>query len=126
VKREQGAVECERRSLPEAGAAASSQPVARAAPVTREEFSASFDRCFDRVYAYVVRRVSDRASCQRIVAEVLAANLDLLAERRDEKHELSRLKAASDRLIGLESAPPTPGPSEAPGPSEGRGPSKGP
>jgi len=73
--------------------------------VTREEFSASFDRCFGRVYAYVFRRVSERESCERIVGEVLAENLDLLMERGDDKHEFGRLKASSDRLIGLESAP---------------------
>ena len=93
---------------------ASSHLLVRTAPVTHEEFSAGFDRCFDRVYAYVYRRVSDRESCERIVGEVLAVNLDLLVERGDEKHELSRLKAASDRLIGLESAPPSHGPWEGP------------
>ncbi len=70
----------------------------RAAPPSREEFSSNFDRCFGLVYAYVSQRVNDRQSCERIVRAVLAANLDLLAEERDEQ-ELAQLKAASDRLI---------------------------
>jgi len=100
----QSHAERERRSRLETAPEAASKVVGRAAPVTREEFSSSFDRCFGRVYAYVSRRVNDRKSCERIVSEVLAANLDLLMKRGDESQELSQLKAASDRLIGLESA----------------------
>lgn len=70
----------------------------RAAPPSRAEFSTKFDRCFGLVYAYVSRRVNDRQSCERIVRAVLAENLDVLAEERDER-ELAQLKAASDRLI---------------------------
>jgi hypothetical protein len=77
-----------------------------AASVTWEEFSTAFDRCFTRVYAYVGRRVSDGASCERLVSEVLAENVDLLAGRGDERQEISQLKASSDRLIELESARP--------------------
>lgn len=69
-----------------------------------EKFDAGFDRSFRRVYAYVSRRVNDRESCQRIVRQVLAANLDLLVNGADGARELSRLKAASDRLIESESA----------------------
>ena len=87
----------ERRASP-LPAAERHKTLVRAAPLTREEFSASFDRCFGLVYAYVSRCVSDRASCERIVREVLATNLDVLAEERDEQ-ELGLLKAASDRLI---------------------------
>jgi len=100
----QGRAEGERRSRSESGPEASSDPLVHAAPVSRKEFSAGFDRCFGRVYAYVSRRVNDRKSCERIVSEILAANLDLLVDRGDERQELSQLKASSDRLIGLESA----------------------
>ena len=96
----QGHADREQRSRLEIGPEASSKEAGRAAPLTRADFSSGFDR----VYAYVSRRVSDRKSCERIVSEVLAANLDLLMDRGDERQELSKLKAALDRLIGLESA----------------------
>jgi hypothetical protein len=97
--------ERERRLSPgEGGPEAYSDPLVRVALVTREGFSADFDRCFGRVYAYVSRRVKDRESCERIVSEVLEANLDLIVDRGDERQELSQLKASSDRLIALESA----------------------
>jgi hypothetical protein len=67
-------------------------------------FSDAFERCFRRVYAYVSRRTDDRGSVERIVSEVLAANHDLLIERRDEAQEVRRLKTSADRLIALESA----------------------
>ena len=98
-----GQLDREQRSRLEIGPDASSKAAGRAAPLTRDEFSSAFDRCFDRVYAYVSRRVSDRTSCERIVSDALAANLDLLMDRGDERHELSILKAALDRLIGMES-----------------------
>jgi hypothetical protein len=69
------------------------------ATMTQQEFSAGFDRCFARVWAYVSRRVHDRESCERIVREVLTGNLDLLVHPVGERQELSQLKAASDRLI---------------------------
>jgi hypothetical protein len=93
-----------RRSYPENGVEASSNPLVDATPVTWEEFSADFDRCFNRVYAYVSRRTRDVQSCERIVGQVLEANLDLLAQRGDDRRELRQLKAASDRLIALEAA----------------------
>lgn len=76
----------------------------RAPRLTEERFSTGFERCFERVYAYVSRRVSDRKSCERIVGEVLAENLDVLVEVGDEKWEFSRLKASLDRWIGWEPA----------------------
>lgn len=76
----------------------------RAMPVTHQEFSAGFDRYFRRVYAYVSRRVSDRGACERIVREVLTANVALLLEQTDERRSLSSIKAFSDRLIELEGA----------------------
>ena len=79
-------------------------PQVREAMVSQAEFSASFDRCFRRVHAYVSKRVSERELCERIVRQVLAENLDLLVERGSERHELTQLKAASDRLIRSESA----------------------
>ncbi|MCL4683408.1 hypothetical protein KJ059_01510 [Myxococcota bacterium] len=76
----------------------------RVAPVTWKTFSAHFDRCFGRAYAYASRRVKDQASCERIVSELLEANLDLLVDRDDEEQDLRPLKTALDRLIGLELA----------------------
>jgi len=97
--------ERERRLSPgERGPEVYPDPLVRVTSVTREGFSARFDRCFGRVYAYVSRRVKDRESCERIVSEVLEANLDLIVDRGDERQELSQLKASSDRLIALESA----------------------
>jgi CheY-like chemotaxis protein len=93
-----------RRARAANGSEGASKPLVEAAPgVTREEFSAAFDRCFTRVYAYVGRRVSDGASCEGVVSQVLLENLDLLVERGDEQQEVRQLKAASDRLIELES-----------------------
>ncbi len=86
---------------PEAG---SDVLVPAALEVTREEFSAAFDRCLRRVHAYVSRRVDDRRSCQRVVSEVLTENLDLLVDPGDERREFRQLKESSDRLIALESA----------------------
>lgn len=84
--------------------------VPEAPAVTREEFSAAFDRCFRRVHAYVSRRVDDNRSCQRVVSEVLTENLDLFVDPGDEKRECRQLKASSDRLIGLEAAIASPSP----------------
>ena len=76
-------------------------PLPPPAAVTAAEFSAGFDRCFARTWAYVSRRVNDRESCERIVRAVLAGNLDLLVQPEAQVQELSRLEAASDRLIEL-------------------------
>jgi hypothetical protein len=62
-------------------------------------FSQVFERCFDRLYTYVTRHTDDRPSLERIVSEVLLANLDLFLDRRDEAHEICRLKRSADRLI---------------------------
>jgi len=70
--------------------------------VTREQFSTSFDRSFDRVYSYVRRRVDIEPVCERVVKEVLTTNLDLIVHCVDQKHVACRLKAASDRLIATE------------------------
>jgi len=83
--------------------ASASTPVARETSLARD-FSAGFERCFGRVYAYVSRRVSERTLCECIVREVLTANLDLLVNGSGEPHLLARLQAASDRLIGSEPA----------------------
>ena len=92
-----------RRRRGQSESEASVGPLALGASLSRETFSVAFERCFDRVYAYVSRRVADTATCERIVGAVLAANLDLLVGPRDDRHELRRLKASSDRRIGLES-----------------------
>ena len=70
-------------------------PLVPPAGVTAQEFTTGFDR------AYVSRRVNDRESCERIVREVLAGNLDLLVHPAGQVPERSRLEAASDRLIAL-------------------------
>lgn len=77
-------------------------PLVAATSMTREAFSPIFDHCFDRVYAYVTRRVEDRATCERVVAEVLAINLHLLVDGGDEKRIARALKASSDEQIEVE------------------------
>jgi hypothetical protein len=71
-------------------------------------FSRVFERCFDRLHTYVSRHTDDRHSLERIVSEVLVANLDLFLDRRDEAQEICRLKASADRWIeslGIQSEP---------------------
>ena len=63
-----------------------------------------FERCFGRLHTYVGRHTDDRPSLERIVSEVLAANLDLFIGRSDEVQEIRRLKRSADRLIAFESA----------------------
>lgn len=62
-------------------------------------FSKVFERCFDRLYTYVSRHTDDRHSLERIVSEVLLANLDLFVDWRDEAQEICRLKRSADRLL---------------------------
>jgi hypothetical protein len=62
-------------------------------------FSRVFERCFDRLHTYVSRHIGDRRSVERIVSEVLLANLDLFLDRCDEAQEICRLKRSADRLI---------------------------
>lgn len=93
-----------RRRSRSASSAAAGSDLVPAPPVTWQEFSAAFDRCFTRVYAYVGRHIRDGASCERVVSEVLAENVDLLVDRGDERQEMIQLKSSSDRLIERESA----------------------
>jgi hypothetical protein len=58
-----------------------------------------FDRCLGRLAFYVGKRVDDRGRVERIVTEVLEANLRLLVAEHDELEELRRLRAAADRRI---------------------------
>lgn len=88
-------------------AAPSQPPVTPATPVTYEAFSDRYDRCFDRVWAYVSNRTGDRTVSEQIVARVLENNLTLLVSRGDSTRrrvaairDLHLLKAACDRLIG--------------------------
>lgn len=69
------------------------------APVTRAVFLRTFDRCFDRVYAYVNRRIDDRAVCERVVHEVLEANLQMLVDESDDVRSVRVLKTSSDERI---------------------------
>lgn len=78
----------------------SSPTDAGATAPTWEEFCAGYDRCFDRVYAYTSRRVKDTRSCERIVSEVLEANVELLVDRGDPRKVFLELKAALDGRIG--------------------------
>lgn len=99
----QGQVE-KRRLRPRSRSELRSDPSVDEAPVSREVFSAGFERCFAHVYAYVGGRVNDRQRCERIVSKVLAANLDLLVGRGDQTHLASQLETAADRLIEAESS----------------------
>lgn len=72
-----------------------------ATPGVCQEFGVRFDCYFPRVYAYVSRRVSNKGTCERIVSEVLTANVDLFVEGTDERRKLRSLMAFSDRLIEL-------------------------
>ena len=67
--------------------------------VTREEFSAVYDRCFDRVYSYVARRVGDRETRERPTVEILTTHLYVLVDGGDDRSMAIRLKVASDRRI---------------------------
>ncbi len=90
---------------PEAGAHTAGVSVDSLSPtvavngMTREDFSVVFDHCFDRVFAYVARRVEDRAACERIVREVLSTHLHFLVDGGDEKRMARALKASSDVRI---------------------------
>lgn len=86
------------------GRAGGSLPAIESKAITHEEFSTLFDRNFDRVYAYVRKRVGIEPVCERVVKEVLASNLHLIIHCVDQKHVASRLKAVSDRLIETEAA----------------------
>ena len=86
-----------RDALPHASAA--STPLAPAEPLTQERFTADLERWFATAYAYVSRRVNDRAACERIVGEGLEAHVDLLVEGGEERRQVGRLKASLDRLI---------------------------
>lgn len=65
----------------------------------REAFSRTFDRCFDRVYAYVARRVDDRAICERVVRDVLEANLRILIGAADDRGSAHALKRSCNERI---------------------------
>ena len=79
-------------------------PLVEGPSISREAFSVAFSRSFDRVYSFVSRRIKDRATCERIVREVLIVNLDLLIEGGDERQGAGRLKALSDQRIKEEVA----------------------
>lgn len=72
--------------------------------MTREDFSVTFDRCFDRVYAYVAKRIEDRATCERVVGEVLVTHLHFLVDGGDERRIARALKASSNARIEEERA----------------------
>lgn len=90
------------------GHPAASTPRVQGTSVTRREFCVAFERCFDRVYAYVERRVEDRSTCERIVEQVLTARIDLLVDPRDDERDLRRLKDTTDRWIALLAVRPGP------------------
>lgn len=65
-----------------------------------------YDRCLGRVAFYVGQRVRDRGSLERIMAEAIEGNLDLLVADHDELDELRRLRATVDRLIATSAVTP--------------------
>lgn len=79
-------------------------PLVEGPSISRAAFSLVFGHFFNRVYSYVSRRIEDRATCERVVREVLVMNLDLLVEGGDERQAAGRLMASSDRLIQQETA----------------------
>jgi hypothetical protein len=72
--------------------------------MTREEFSVVYDRCFDRVYSYVARRVGDRETCERLAGEILTTNLYVMIDGGDDRRTAIRLKVSSDQRIEEERA----------------------
>lgn len=88
-----------RRSVPGAEAEAAADRPPRTIPSAEELFTEGYERWFNRLYAYVSRRVAGRQVRERIVREVLSENLDLLVGRREEALEVMRLKSTADRLI---------------------------
>jgi hypothetical protein len=46
-------------------------------------FEKRFDRSFNRVYAFVLPRVTDRAAAERVTREVLHRSLDSLLAEQD-------------------------------------------
>lgn len=86
----------------ETKATAASPAAVRQAPRARRDFDDRFERCFDRVWAYVSQRTGSRARCERIVDQVLESTLELLVSpgARDESQQMRLLRAASDRLLG--------------------------
>lgn len=96
------------RRLPDSSEVESSRmgpaPLLEGPSISCEAFLLAFNRSFGRVYSYVSRRLGDRATCERIVKEVLIENLDHLVAGSDEKELARRLKASTDRLIKRETA----------------------
>ena len=88
-----------RRSVSGAATEEAADPPLRAIPTAEKLFTEGYERWFNRVYAYVSRRVAGPQVRERIVREVLSENLDLLVGRREEALEVMRLKSTADRLI---------------------------
>jgi len=78
---------------------ASADAIVRSIPSTTELLADGYQRWFAPLHAYVSRHIEARQVRERIVREVLSENLDLLVGRRDAESEISRLKAAANRLI---------------------------
>ena len=81
------------------------RPSARRGP-TGALLAERFQRCFGRVAFYVGQRVHDREACERIVAQAIEGNLDLLVSEHGELDELRRLRATADRLIATSAVTP--------------------
>jgi len=73
-------------------------PAESAAP-TWGSLAERFERCSGRAAFYVAQRIDDRPTFERILAQTLESNLDLLVGEHNELEELRRLRATADRLI---------------------------
>jgi hypothetical protein len=58
-------------------------------------FEKRFDRSFNRVYAYVASRVSDRAAAERITRQVMETSLGSLLDARDGDLDVELLRTTN-------------------------------
>jgi hypothetical protein len=56
-------------------------------------FEKRFDRSFARVYAYVLTRVADRTTAERLTRDILQSSLGLLLEDSDGRLDVELLRA---------------------------------
>jgi len=74
-------------------AGASHEGAPSAALETR--FRSDFERCFARAYRFVRARTRSREEAERVVRQVLEANVDLFLEPRSELEEARRLLSSA-------------------------------
>jgi hypothetical protein len=61
-------------------------------------FEKRFDRSFARVYAYVLTRVADRSTAERLTRDILEGSLGLLLEESDGRLDTELLSATQRAL----------------------------